>query len=653
MADITYYISQYTGNDANDGSTIALALQTSAGLKAKFVIDRDAGVLNNKSVDFIFLGGEYTYLDNFSFLNLTSQDVRFILANDATILPRTTGSPVGYSISWGGKHGFCQVLGGTIAEVNNQIPTAYNISFKDCKITGASSGGESQSSAEGIVAKRDVINASKELVLLYNASSVVNNSTFINQYVKLFSDSSKITKNSYFDSCYVTDLSTSTTVSPLQNITLYNTYVRFGTSDTYTLATSASQLRAQRDAALGLTTPANWFNEFVFSSIALNNYNFPTSETSYILNRHIGAHRYAISQATPEANANLTDMGGYYVTTAATSIVYTLELPQGRNIRRAILHINRTGANEQLGTNGQVELSIETSHDGVTYGSATTYLSGIDSSTLDYDFMGVGAKKVRITASNTGGFGEIQYLGATVETNTLEDRLSQTDLRTLYAAGTIPVNVLSLQNKSNLLTLADFTQTDPDKQFLLSPSGGLVSPAGNSYMTSSSALTLSSTYSVQLTFKAAYSASTQVFFAHRNNVSIAPYQIFVGASSPTTFTLTVNYRDSVGVIKALNKTLLKFDDIYTVSVVFDATKLVYSLYINNDTRLNSSVLLADVAIMSQDMILGATSFGTYTGKITAGSTIYNLKYYSGRALTFSEHKQLKLTDQHNHKYLRG
>lgn len=406
-----------------------------------------------------------------------------------------------------------------------------------------------------------------------------------------------------------------------------------------------------------IITPLVWGAEDVyFQSVTLGAFNYPTVKTeATILNRHIGANRYAITQTVPIANADYTNVAGVYESNKVSPnpLVYIAEATRAGQLRTATLHFTRSGNTEQLGANGQVEILVETSTDGTNYTTLGTFLSGIDSSTLDFDFLNTPAKAIRASIQPTGAaFGELHFEGITVDFKTFEDRLSQTDTRILYTAGNIPANVSELYNRALNNPIANFTQTTEAEQFGLSSSGGLVSLDGNRYMVISTGAILSPTYSTQLTFKAQYSASTQVFLAHRNNLLTSPYQIFIDASSTTEFSLTVNYRDIYGTIKTLVKAGLKFGYIYTVSVVLNAEKLTYSLYINYDTILNTSVLPEDVAEMREDFILGATFFTSYSNKIASGSKIYDFKYYDGRAITFDEHKENYRTDQFNNEHLR-
>jgi len=195
---------------------------------------------------------------------------------------------------------------------------------------------------------------------------------------------------------------------------------------TWAAATDAATMRAKA-LTDGLTLASNWFEYERFSAITYDSFDFPATPAE-ILKRHIGANRYAITQTVPIANSDYTDASGVYESNkvSPTPLVYEMSAIRAAKLRRAILHFTRSGNTEQLGTDGEVEILIETSTDGTNFTTLGTFLSGIDSTTLDFDYILEVAKSVRFSIQPTGAaFGEVKFYGVTGEFLTLEDQLNQ------------------------------------------------------------------------------------------------------------------------------------------------------------------------------------------------------------------------------------
>lgn len=224
------------------------------------------------------------------------------------------------------------------------------------------------------------------------------------------------------------------------------------------------------------------YSDATFRSIIDSSFYYPVNEDANYKNRQQGANRYAVSQVTPVANADYTFVTDHYVSNkvSPTPLVYELTATRAGKLRRLELQFVRTGNTEQLSaTSGEVEITLEKSTDGVNFTSIGTFLSGIDSTTLEYDLVLEVGKAYRASIQPVGAaFGEIELYGMVGEMLTLEDELSQTDLRENFAAGTVPSKVVTLYNQAHGAGIVgDFTQPIEANQFVLDD--GIKSVDGN------------------------------------------------------------------------------------------------------------------------------------------------------------------------------
>lgn len=202
---------------------------------------------------------------------------------------------------------------------------------------------------------------------------------------------------------------------------------------TWAAAIDADTMRSKATTD-GVTLTPDWFERELFTTITRDAFEYQSSEADYILNHHLTPNRYAISQITPVANADYDFITDHYISnkTSPTPLVYKLTAPRAGKLRRLELQFIRNGNTEQLGTDGEVEITLEKSIGGVNFAPVGTFLSGIDSSTLEFDYVLEIGKAYKASIQPVGAaFGEIELYGMVGTINTMEDEISQSFTRVL------------------------------------------------------------------------------------------------------------------------------------------------------------------------------------------------------------------------------
>lgn len=674
----TYYVNSFTGSNLNDGSeltpfeTISYAVTVAIGGNdlIKFTGVDAGNIALTTSVNITctdnskirgtgayglrIKNGTHPSVSNFRNLDISGFD--YAIDSDSNNLEGMQSNFIDCKLDGNVRHGLWRrnrvryyntvFLNGIIGE-KNKHPTFYNSRLENCSFINCI---DVPLSFDRQAFSYDSIQ--QDLVRNYfkNCSISIRSNQVTADPISV--------KNNKFDGCSFRFF----TADPL--LFQYPTFIREPLTS-FVLCNTIAELNAKLTSDLSVDPTATLTSitsdQFDFQPISLDPFNYPTSKTdSQILNRHIGANRYAITQTVPVANADYTDVLGVYESNkvSPTPLVYELEVPRAGFARTATLHFTRSGNTEQLGTDGEVEILIETSTDGTNFTTLGTFLSGITSSTLDFDFLNAPAKAIRASIQPVGAaFGELHLEGITVDFKTLEDRLSQTDTRTLYTAGNIPTNVSELNNRAIHNPVANFTQAVEANQFMLSASGGVESIDGAQWMDGDT-----------VNFAGAFSVSIWHYASNYSNYvtgdvyqligsrSINGWYIRVGAPTATTADVQAVVTVTDGTRAAVkNYTDTQFDSIVAGKwtnyvLVFNRTSI--KLYVN--AILVSTTTFADSAIIpeAKPIRIGNDLAGGAIKPILANEAVDEIKIYDSYELTQSQIEENYRADQFNNSHLR-